>query len=197
MTLLRRDLLVAGWTSAFLAFLGVPLGLLAAALTPHLASGLYPGGPDGGAPFFLSAAREEDPAVFGGDGVMLAVLAGAGLLVGVAAVVWGRRCRGGTICGVVLGGALAGLVAMAVHHQVLHPAYARIPLTPGSVGASVQLRPYVRGTADFAVLPFVAVLVVLLSNVRWLLGGGASVAESPAGPDRPRTGPGPAVDEAA
>lgn len=158
------DVLRVAWVTAFLAPAGAGLGLVAAGLTPHLGSGLYVH------PHFVSAYAVEDPAVFGGDGVMIAVLAAAGVLVGLAALL-GRDDRPmGTVVGVLAGGVVAGLVAMAVDHIALHQANAG-PTRQllAQMGGEVQLRPYVRGSADFLVLPFFALLVFLAGNVPWLV----------------------------
>lgn len=158
------DLRRAAWISGFLALAGGGLGLVAAALTPHLASGLYLD------PTFVSAYAVEDRAVFGGDGVMIAVLATAGVLAGLLALL-GRADRPvGTVVGIVAGGMLAGLVAMAVDHVVLHHVNAApTRLLLARMGGEVQLKPYVRGSADFLVLPLFAALTFLAGNARWLL----------------------------
>lgn len=158
------DLLRATWITAFLAASGTGLGLVAAALTPHLGSGLYVD------PRFVSAYAVEDPAVFGGDGVMIAVLAAAGVLVGLGAL-RGRTNRPvGTVVGALAGGVLAGLVAMAVDHIALHQANAApTHQLLAQMGGEVQLQPYVRGSADFLVLPLFAMLVFLAGNVPWFV----------------------------
>lgn len=161
---MTADLRRATWITAFLAAAGGGLGLLAAALTPHLGSGLYAD------PRFVSAYAVEDKAVFGGDGVMIAVLAVAGILVGLLAL-RGRDDRPmGTVVGVLVGGLAAGLAAMAVDHIALQQANAG-PTRQllAQMGGEVQLRPYVRGSADFLVLPLLALLVYLAGNVRWLV----------------------------
>lgn len=171
------DLRRALWIAAFLALAGGGLGLVAAALTPHLGSGLYVD------PAFVSAYAVEDPAVFGGDGVMIAVLAAAGLLVGLAAL-RGRTDRPmGTVVGVLVGGAAAGLVAMAVDHIVLHHLNAGpTHLLLAQRGGEVQLRPYVRGSADFLVLPLLALAAFLAGNVRWLVRSERAVSSGTAAP---------------
>jgi hypothetical protein len=169
---LRRDLVVAAWITAFLAVTGAALGLLAAALTPHVAMSLFEDASVGyPKPVFLQVV-EEDRAAFGGDAVMIAVLAGAGVVVGVLGLLLGRRVPAGTIVGILAGGVAAGLIAMAVQHHVLHPAYAGVPVSQAGQGVVHQLRPYVRGSADFAVLPFIAALVWFAGQVPWLLRGG-------------------------
>jgi len=167
----------AAWIAAFLAAAGSGLGLIAAALTPDLASGLYVD------PTFISAYAVEDRAVFGGDGVMIAVLAVAGVVVGLAAL-RGRANRPmGTVVGVLVGGLAAGLVAMAVDHVVLHHANAGATRQLlAQMGGVVQLRPYVRGSADFAVLPLIALLTFLAGNARWLVGSRRDVSSGTGAP---------------
>jgi hypothetical protein len=167
----------AAWIAAFLALTGAGLGLVAAALTPELGSGLYVD------PTFVSAYAVEDKAVFGGDGVLIAVLAVAGLVVGLAAL-RGRVDRPmGTVVGVLAGGIAAGLVTMAVDHLVLHHANAG-PTRQllAQMGGEVQLHPYVRGSADFLVLPLVALLTFLAGNARWLVRSHRQVSSGTAAP---------------
>lgn len=158
------DLRRAVWVAGFLTPAGAGLGLIAAALTPDLGSGLYVD------PTFISAYAVEDKAVFGGDGVMLAVLAVAGLLVGLAAL-RGRVDRPmGMVLGVLVGGIAAGAAAMAVDHLVLHQSNAGATRQLlAQMGGEVQLRPYVRGSVDFLALPLIALLTFLVGNARWLV----------------------------
>ncbi|HEX7355108.1 MAG TPA: hypothetical protein VF288_09785 [Mycobacteriales bacterium] len=167
----------AVWMTAFLAPLGAGLGFVAAALTPHLGSGLYVD------PQFVSAYAVEDKAVFGGDGVMIAVLAASGVLLGLASL-RGRDDRPvGTVLGVLAGGIAAGLVAMAVDHLVLHQANAApTRRLLAQMGGEVQLRPYVRGSADFLVLPLFGLVVFLLGNARWLVRSRRRVSSGTAAP---------------
>jgi hypothetical protein len=171
------DLRRAAWVVAFLTPAGAALGLIAAALTPDLGSGLYVD------PTFVSAYAVEDKAVFGGDGIMIAVLAVAGLVAGLAAL-RGRADRPmGTVAGVLVGGIVAGLVAMAVDHLVLHQAnVAPTRQLLAQMGGEVQLRPYVRGSADFLVLPLVALLAFLAGNARWLVRSRRRVSSGTAAP---------------
>lgn len=160
---MTADLRRAAWITGFLSLAGGGLGLVAAALTPHLGSGLYLD------PTFVSAYAVEDRATFGGDGVMIAVLAVAGILAGLLALL-GRVDRPlGTVVGILAGGVLAGLVAMAVDHIALHHANAGpTRLLLARMGGEVQLKPYVRGSVDFLVLPLFAALTFLAGNARWL-----------------------------
>lgn len=170
------DLRAAGWGVAGLAVSGAALGLLAAALTPHVAMVVVRDSSQGYPHALFLQAAEEDRAGFGGDGVLLAVLGGAGLLLGLGGGLLGRRRPAATVAGLLVGGCLAGLVAMAVHHEVL--ATAQVPLISG--GRTYQLRPYARGPVDFAVLPFVALVVWFACQLPWLLRGGDD--ERPATP---------------
>lgn len=164
----RGELVTAVVVAVVVAAVGAPLGLLAAALTPRV--GMYLAkAPDVGypRPVFLQDA-EENAAAIGGDGVLIAVLAGAGLLVGLVAVLLRRRAPLGSVLGVLVGGLVAGVIAMAVGHGVVHGDYAAVPASAVNTGKAFQLRPYVRGRVDFVVLPVVALIVFLLANARWL-----------------------------
>ncbi len=160
------DLARASWVTVLVALLGTPLGLLSAALTPRLAQYLL--GPPDFSRLFFTPSAEYDPARLAGDGVMLAVLAGAGLLVGLLALAGRRTAALGTVLGLLVGGLVAGVVAMAVDHLVLAPGYAAVPRTDVN-STVISLRPYVGGHVDFVALPLVALLVFLAGNVPYLL----------------------------
>lgn len=150
------------------ACLGTPLGLLAAACTPRLATGFYYAAD--GRTLFPSEAVEGDRAAIGGDAVMLAVLAGAGVMVGLLALLARRRAPLGVVVGVLVGGLVGGEVAMAVAHLVVHgDQTAHVVAVVRRTGGIFQARPYIRGRVDFVALPAAALLVFLLGNVRYLL----------------------------
>jgi hypothetical protein len=157
----RRDLVVAGFVAAFLALLGAGLGLIAAGVTPDQAVRFFQGNGDA---IFLSTVREEDATAVAGDIVMVGVLGGAGILVGLAALLGRRVAPMGIVVGLIVGGCLGGLDAMAVAHLAVHGDYRHLPVGPIS-----QVRPYVRGRADFVALPITALVAYLLGNVPWLV----------------------------
>lgn len=170
----RVEVLTAVVVAVVVAAVGAPLGLLAAALTPRVGMSLFRDPSQGYPTAAFVQSAEENRAAIGGDGVLIAVLAGAGLLFGLAAVLLRRRAPFGAVLGVLVGGLVAGLVAMAVAHVVVHGGYAAVPASALDTGKVFQLRPYIRGRVDFVVLPTIALIVFLLANVRWMWRTGRS-----------------------
>jgi hypothetical protein len=170
-----------------LAAAGVLLGVLWAALVPHVAV------------FAVDASRRyllpnltEDRASAAGDVLMLGLLAAAGLLAGLLVARTARREVVGAVCGLVLGGSIAGLIAMAVGHLLVQGDYT--PLRTAAQGAVVQVRPFVKGSADWVMLPLVGSLVLLIAGTPALLRGDpdpelAELAEDATAPPRRRFGP--------
>jgi hypothetical protein len=165
----RFEFGVALGVTLLLVGAGGLLGLLAAALTPHVAQVLFQD-PTQGYPhaLFLQAA-EEDKAAFGGDGVMLAVLAGGGLLAGLGSLLLARVAPLGAVIGLLVGGLVGGALAMAVAHIVVHGGYAAVPASAVNGPGVYELRPYVRGRVDFLLFPVVALVVFAVGNAPWYL----------------------------
>ena len=154
---LRRELTEGGVVALVLTLLGAPLGLIWAHAVPHLAIVKI------GSPAYLYPTRAEDLASMGGDLVMVGVLAGVGIVAGLAIAV-SQRAVLGPLIGLIAGGMLCGVIAMAVGHILVsgdyHAAFAHI-----GDGTVFQVRPYVRGSADFLVLPLFGALAVGLAQV--------------------------------
>lgn len=156
----RRGLLVG----LLVAPIGAPLGLLWAAVVPHVA--VFP---VDAADRYLLPNLTEDRASAGGDVLMLGLLAAAGVLLGVLVALASRRALVGAVCGLLTGGSIAGLIAVALGHALVHGDYAS--LRTAAQGTVVQVRPYVKGSADWVVLPLFGALVQLVVGTPALLRG--------------------------
>lgn len=137
-----------------LAASGAPLGLIWAHAVPDLAV-VHAGSGRG----YLLPAVTEDSADAAGDLVMLLILLIAGLLAG-GLVSWlcRRRPVGGSI-GLILGGSLAGTIALAVGHVLVRGDYGPVYAHRADYATVFHVRPYVRGTVDLVVLPLAALLI--------------------------------------
>ncbi len=151
----------AGLLIAFLAAAaGAPLGSLWALVVPHVAV-VHAGTGRG----YLLPNQTEDIASAGGDLVMIAVLLGAGVVLGIGVGWFASRHPLGTVLGLLGGGALGGAVALAVGHLLVHGDYGRVYRHSADYATVFQVRPYVRGTVDLVVLPLVALLAALAAQV--------------------------------
>lgn len=159
---MRRELTDGGVVALLLMLLGAPLGLIWALAVPHLAVVKI------GSPAYLYPARAEDLASMGGDLVMVGVLAGVGIVAGLAVAV-SQRSVLGPLIGLIAGGMLCGAIAMAVGHILVEDDYHAVLAHIGD-GTVFHVRPYVRGSADFLVLPLFGALVLGLAQVPSLWG---------------------------
>lgn len=154
MRLGRADLGSALSVGAALVLLGAPLGLVWSWAVPDL-SVVHVGTGRG----YLLPTAAEDAAVPAGDLVMVLILVLVGLAAG-AVVTWrARRAPLGVVVGLLLGGTLAGTIALAVGHVLVRGDYTAVYAHPADYVTPFQVRPYVRGTVDLVVLPLAALLV--------------------------------------
>lgn len=149
---------------AAMALLGAPLGVLWAFAVPHLAVQKV------GAPAYLLPVETEDLASMGGDLVLIAIFGSVGVVAALAVHLWSSRAQLGPLVGLLLGGAVCGVIAMAVGHVLVeadyHAVFAHI-----EDGRVFQVRPYVRGRGDFLILPVFSALAFGLAQVPPLLRG--------------------------
>ena len=154
----RAETRRAAAVALVLAAVGAPLGLLWALAVPHV--GVFA---VDGAPRYLLPDASEDRAAAAGDVLMLCLLAAAGLLAALLVARSRARELVGSVAGLVGGGALAGVIAMAVGHALVQGDYR--PLRTAAEGVVVQVRPYVRGDADWAAFPLAGSLVLLMRSL--------------------------------
>lgn len=182
----RSDLPAAVLTVAVLAVLGFGVGLLWVWLAPRAQFTVTSA--DGG--LEVTGGGLVDPELFmGDDGVYVLLMAGLGLLAGLA--VWFRTARRGVVAllGVALGMLAASLTAWQVG-DLLGKAPSATELS--TVGTVVTTALDLNMVAALAVGPFVAVLVQVVAAVlahRDDLGRPDPAAPPPAVP--PSAGPGP------
>jgi hypothetical protein len=145
---LSRGLLVA----IVMTMLGAPAGVLWAYSVPHLAVFKI------GSPAYLLTDNAEDLAAMGGDLVMIAILLSIGSVAALVVHFASRQAQLGPFIGLLVGGTLCGVIAMAVGHTLVEGDYDAV-FAHLSDGTIFQIRPYVRGSADFLVLPLFAAFV--------------------------------------
>jgi len=116
-----------------------------------------------GSPAYLLPATSEDRATIAGDLVMIAILLAIGVLAALIVLAWSRDSHVGPAVGLLVGCTVCGVVAMALGHHLVEGDY-RAVVAHASDGTVFQVRPYVRGSADFLVGPLVAAVVFLLGQ---------------------------------
>lgn len=152
---IRADLPRAGLLLLAVALAGVPAGVLWWALAPRADFQVTEDGP-------AAVGRPSVELLIADDAVFVLVLAGLGLLAGLAA--WAmRRARGvAVVVALAVGTVLAGAVAWGVGVLLGRgPSESEL----GEVGAVVTTPLGLDSTAALAVAPFVAVLVYLLGVI--------------------------------
>ena len=167
LSLHTHELRYAVGVALLLIGVGGALGLVAAAVTPHVAQTLFQDPTQGYPRALFLAVAEEDKAAIGGDAVVLVVLVAGGLLAGAGSLALRRIAPFGAVIGIVVGGLLGGALTMAVAHIVVHRSDAAVPLHAVNTGAVFQLRPYIRGRVDFVAFPSVALVTFLAGNLPW------------------------------
>ncbi|HVV31188.1 MAG TPA: hypothetical protein VHC41_09950 [Mycobacteriales bacterium] len=136
--------------TVLLVLAGAPLGAIWAASVPDV--GVFRVGS------YLLPSYTEDKASAAGDLVLLLILAIAGLVAGGLVAWYGRHTPVGGACGLLVGGLLAGVIAMAVGHVLVHGDYHAIQHHKVD-GTTFQVRPYIRGSGDFVLLPLIALIL--------------------------------------
>jgi LPXTG-motif cell wall-anchored protein len=152
---LRADLLPAARVTAALALTGIPAGLLWWLLAPRedyrvLADGVQPLG-DTSAELFAAD-----------DGVYVLIMAGLGLLAGIACWLLRRRRGVALLAGLTLGTGVSGVLAWQLG-ELLGEGPTQADLQ--DVGATVTTRLELMSLPALTVAPFVAVLVYVAATL--------------------------------
>ncbi|WP_091943781.1 DUF2567 domain-containing protein [Trujillonella endophytica] len=152
---LRADLLPAARLTAVLALTGIPAGLMWWLLAPRedyrvVADGVQPLG-DTSAELFAAD-----------DAVFVLIMAGLGLLAGIAGWLLRRRRGVALLAGLAVGTGMAGLLAWQLG-ELLGPGPDAAELD--DVGATVTTRLELASTPALTVAPFVAVLVYVVATL--------------------------------
>jgi hypothetical protein len=149
-----RDLRAGVLVALAVASLGVPLGLLWSAVSPHPPMVLTRSGP---------VLAGYSPEVFvGADGIFALLGIGTGAVLGVALYVW-RRGRGPWMATALALGSLAGgYVAWKTGHQLGLDQYRRL-VAEGPVGLELVRPVDLRARGVLFVQPLVAVIVYVLA----------------------------------
>jgi hypothetical protein len=158
----QQEVRVGAVTTAVLTVIGAPAGLLWAFVVPHVAVQKV------GSPAYLIPTKTEDLASMGGDLTLVAILLSLGILAALIVLIRSPRGQIGPLIGLLTGGVLCGVIAMAVGHVLVEGDY-RAVLAHAEDGRVFQIRPYVRGSADFLVLPLVAAFVFLIAQLPALI----------------------------
>jgi LPXTG-motif cell wall-anchored protein len=170
---LRADLVPALRLTAVLVLAGIPAGLLWWLLAPREDYRVLADGQ-------VEALGKTSSELFAADdGVFVLVMAGLGLLAGIAGWLMRRR-RGVTVlAALAVGTGLAGVLAWQLG-ELLGPGPTADDLA--DVGATVTTRLELASMAALAVAPFLAVLVYVVAT---LLAAGEDLGRMPAAGDPP------------